>query len=209
MGAYLRKLELLIVGIHLAYLVARGRAEHLDDLDELVDARVARKDGLTEQELGEDAAGRPYVDVARVVGGAEDELGRAIVARANVGDVELALDELLGAAEVAQLEYGRLGVEQQVLRLDVAVAYAHGVYVGETAEQLVHEELDVEDGYGLLGLGVVARHLVHRLRYELEHQVEVDLLAAEAIRAAYEEEVQELHHVLVVQSSHDLQLSIL
>ena len=99
--AYLREFELLIVGVHLADLVAGRRAQDFDYFDELVDARVAREYGLAEEELGEDAARRPDVDVAGVVGGAEDELGRAVVAAANVGDVEFAFDELFGATEVA------------------------------------------------------------------------------------------------------------
>ena len=57
MRANLRELELLVVGIHLADLVSSGRAEHFDDLNELVDARFAREERLAEQELGEDAAG--------------------------------------------------------------------------------------------------------------------------------------------------------
>jgi len=46
----LRKVELLVVRIHLLNLLARWRAEHFDDLDELVDARVAQKDRLPEQQ---------------------------------------------------------------------------------------------------------------------------------------------------------------
>ena len=61
MGAYLRELELLVVGVHLADLVACRRAQDFDDLDQLVDARVARKDWLAEEELGEHAACRPNV----------------------------------------------------------------------------------------------------------------------------------------------------
>jgi len=52
---------------------------HLDDLHELVDAAVPGEDGLSQQQLREHAAGGPDVDVGRVVGGAEDELGRAVI----------------------------------------------------------------------------------------------------------------------------------
>ena len=44
----------------------------------------------------------PHVDVGRVVGGAEDELRRAVVPRADVGDVGLSADKVLRAAEVAE-----------------------------------------------------------------------------------------------------------
>ena len=68
-------------------------------------------------------------DVRRVVGRAEDELGRSVVSRADVRDVRLTGDEDLGRAKVAELEHAGLRVEEQVLRLDVAVADAEGVDV--------------------------------------------------------------------------------
>ncbi len=51
-GAYLRELELLVVGVHLADLLPGRRAQHLDDLHELVHARVAREDRLTQKKFG-------------------------------------------------------------------------------------------------------------------------------------------------------------
>ena len=52
MGLDLRKLELGVVGVHLVDLLACRRAEHFDDLNELIDATVAREDRLAEEELG-------------------------------------------------------------------------------------------------------------------------------------------------------------
>lgn len=51
------------------------------------------------------------------------------------------MQQLFGAAKVAQLEYGRLRIQQQVLGLDVTMADTERVDVGETPEQLVHIEL--------------------------------------------------------------------
>mmetsp|Transcript_11405 Transcript_11405/g.26005 ORF Transcript_11405/g.26005 Transcript_11405/m.26005 type:complete len:269 (+) Transcript_11405:215-1021(+) len=130
-GLDLREFELGVVRVHAAYLLPRGGAEDLDDLDELVDARVAGEEGLAEQELGADAPLAPDVDARGVVGAAEDELGRPVVPAADVADVGLAPDEGLGAPEVAELELLVLGVDEEVLRLDVAVTYAEGVDVGQ------------------------------------------------------------------------------
>ena len=47
MGLDLRKLELGVVRVHLLDLLARGRSEHLDNLNELINTRIARKYGLT------------------------------------------------------------------------------------------------------------------------------------------------------------------
>lgn len=57
----LGKLEFGVVGIHLANLFARRRAEHFDDLHQLVDARVTREDRLAEQQFGEHTASTPHI----------------------------------------------------------------------------------------------------------------------------------------------------
>lgn len=75
----LRKLELRIIGIHLPDLFPGRSAEHLDYLNELVDARVAGKYRLAEQKLGQHAARAPNVNLGRVVDGAEYELGRSVI----------------------------------------------------------------------------------------------------------------------------------
>ena len=51
------ELVLHVVRVHRLDLLARGRAEHLDDLHELVDAALTGEERLAEHELGHDAAG--------------------------------------------------------------------------------------------------------------------------------------------------------
>ena len=46
------------------------------------------------------------------------------------------LNKILGRPEVAQLEHTTLGVDEQILRLDVAMADPDPVDVGQRAEQL-------------------------------------------------------------------------
>ena len=169
----LRELVLHVVRVHGLDLLPGGRAQDLDDLDELVDAALAREERLAEHKLRHDTARGPDVDVGGVVGGAEDELGGAVVARADVGHVGLAGDQDLGGAEVAELEDAGGGVEEEVLGLDVAVAYADGVYVGKRAHELVHIELDLEGGHGLLELDVVPAGAVDGLWDVFEYKIEV------------------------------------
>ena len=57
----LGKLVLHVVRVHGADLFAGRGAEHLDNLDELINARLAGEERLTEHQLGHDAAGRPHV----------------------------------------------------------------------------------------------------------------------------------------------------
>ena len=115
-------------------------------------------------------------DVGRVVGCPEDELGSAVVARADVADVGLARDEDLGGAKVAELEDAGGGVEEEVLGLDVAVADADGMDVHEGTEELVHIQLDLEHRHGLLELGIVPASAIDGLRDVFEHKVEVHFI---------------------------------
>lgn len=57
----LRELELGVVGVHLADLFPCRRTQHLDDLDQLVHARVSREDWLAQQQLSQYAACTPHV----------------------------------------------------------------------------------------------------------------------------------------------------
>ena len=81
--------------------------------------------------LGLDYAHGPEVYGTGILGRTEEELGRAVVARANVGDVGLALGEHLGADKVNKLEAEACGLGQQVVGLKVTVADALDVDVLE------------------------------------------------------------------------------
>lgn len=111
MGFDLRELVLHVVRVHRLDLLAGGCAQDLDDLDELIDAALSGEEGLAQHKLSHDAPGGPYVDVGRVVGRTENELGCAVVAGADIRDIGLARDEDLGRPEVAELENARGGVE--------------------------------------------------------------------------------------------------
>ena len=100
----------------------------------------------------------------------------ACVPRADVRDVRLALDEDLGAAKVAKLQHVCLGVDQQILRLDVAMAHAKRVNISKRAAELVRVKLHVQRGELLLGLRILARDAVNGPRDEIHHEVEVRLI---------------------------------
>lgn len=123
------------------------------------------------------ACGRPRLtDVGRVVGGSEDELGCTVVPRADIADVGLAGDEDLGRAKVTELEDARGRVQQQVLWLDIAMADAEGMNVGQRAKELVHVQLDLERRHGLLQFGVMTARTVDGLGDIFEDEVEVQFV---------------------------------
>ena len=62
----LREAVLHVIGVHRLDLLPRRRAQHLDDLDQLVDARLAREKRLPEHELCHHAARRPDVCVRQL-----------------------------------------------------------------------------------------------------------------------------------------------
>jgi len=51
------------------------------------------------------------------------------------------VQQLFGTAEVTELQHSRLRIEQKVLRLDITMANAQRVDVGQTSKQLIHVEL--------------------------------------------------------------------
>jgi len=205
-GLDLRELLLVLVLVHQEDLLLGRRAQHLDDLDQLVDCALAREERVAQQHLADDCAHAPDVDRHRLVGGAEDQLGRALVAAADVAHVGLARDQPLGRAEVADLEHVRGGVDQQVLRLDVAVADALRVDLGHRAEHLPALELHQHQRQVLLVLGLGARDARDRVGYELRDRVQLQLVLLLALGL---EGVLELDDVRVVQLAQDLQFSVL
>jgi len=58
-------------------LLARG-TEDAEDLEDLVDFRVAGEEGLASGHLGEDATDRPHVDACAVLTSTEENFGSAV-----------------------------------------------------------------------------------------------------------------------------------
>lgn len=57
----------------------------LEDLEYLVNLRIAGEQGLSRAHLGEDAADRPHVDAGRVLPAAQEDLGGAVPERHHLG----------------------------------------------------------------------------------------------------------------------------
>lgn len=57
----LRELVFHVVGVHGANLVASRSSQDLDDLDQLVNTRLTREQGLAEHELSHDTTSRPDI----------------------------------------------------------------------------------------------------------------------------------------------------
>jgi hypothetical protein len=75
----------------------------------------------------------------------KNQLRRPLLATAYVTDIGLAADQPFRAAEVADLEHVRLRVDQQVLRLDIAVADVLRVDLGQRAHHLPRVDFDEDD----------------------------------------------------------------
>lgn len=128
------------------------------------------------KDSGRASEGSRHTNLRGVVGCAENQFRCSVVARADVRDVGLVLDKDLGATEVTQLQNARCRVEQQVLGLDVAMANALRVDVGEGTEQLVSVQLDFQNGHGRLHLVEEARRAIDCLGDVFLDQVQIDLV---------------------------------
>ena len=111
-----------------------------------------------------------------VVRGTEDEFGCPIIPGADIRHVGLVLHQYLGATEIAEFQDARVGVEEEVLGLDVSVADALRMDVGEGAEQLVDIQLHLEGRHRGLHLVEKARRSIDCLGNEFLHEVEVDFV---------------------------------
>lgn len=65
-----------------------------------------------------------HTNLRCVVGGTEDQLWCPVIARTDVGDVGLILDENFGGSEIAELQNTGIGIQEQILGFDVAMADA-------------------------------------------------------------------------------------
>ena len=116
-----------------------GRAHEPEDLLQLVFVGRAGEERPPRVHFRHDAAGAPDVDAGVVGARAEQHVRRAVpeghdfVAEGVDGDAEGA-----GEAEVGEFELP-FGVDEQVLRLQVAVQDAVFVAEGNALQQLVHE----------------------------------------------------------------------
>lgn len=113
---------------------------YLGDEAHLVHVVASGEERLAVDELHEDAANGPDVDGGGVVGGVEQQLGRAVPPGHHVLRHHVALGGGARQPEVADLEVA-VGVQQQVAGLEVAVDHVGGVDVLEPAKDLVQEVL--------------------------------------------------------------------
>lgn len=86
------------------------------------------------------------------------------------------LDKDLGAPKVAKLEDASIGIEEEVLRLDITMTNSLRMNIGKRAKKLIDVELDFEERHGGLHLVEVARGTIHGLGDILEHEIEVDFV---------------------------------
>lgn len=146
---------------HAGPLLFRRRAQHAENLEDLVDLAVAREQRLLRRHLRENAPHAPHVHAGAVLSAAEQDLWRAVPQRDDFvgvgaqGDAEGAREPEVGEFEVAG------AVDEEVLGFQVAVEDAVGVAVAYAEEELVGEFLDLRV-YMLEGCWHLARRCVER-----------------------------------------------
>ena len=127
---YLREISLLntresvgsVVGVHLINLIWSGSAQHLDDLDGLVDVVLSREEREAGEQFGNHTGSTPHIYGDCVVRSAKNELRSAVVAGADIGDVGLRWGESFSTSEVADLNDMGAHINEDVLGLNVAMA---------------------------------------------------------------------------------------
>ena len=155
----------------------RGGAHDAEDADDLVVVGRAGEQGPTRVHLRHDAARGPDVDARVVRPTAQQDIRGAVPQRHDLVREGVNRDtEGAREAEVPQLQ-GPLAVDEEVLRLQVAVQHAVLVAKVDPLEELIHEGLD---RHGLQGAPLAVRvHVllkvaVHVLKHQHEFVLGVD-----------------------------------
>jgi hypothetical protein len=157
------------------------RAQGLKDLVQHAHLALRPEERLPVQHLRHDAPDRPHVDRGAVRLGAQQELGSPVPQRHHPVRVRLVRrQEPARQAEVRDLHDAAGAVDQDVLRLEVAVHDAAGVGGVHGAEHLPGERLERAAPCGGGGVGRRAVEQVSEVAVQaLEHDVDVG--GAEAV----------------------------
>ena len=119
-----------------------GRAHDLEDGHELLLRVGAGEERAPRGHLGEDAARGPHVDRRRVLGRAHEHVGRAVPERDDLVRERAHRDpKRAREPKVRELQVAAL-VDQQVLRLQVAVQHAVVVAERNSLQQVPHQRVD-------------------------------------------------------------------
>lgn len=117
-----------------------GGAQDFENFEDLIDLGVSHEERPTLDHLGEDAAGRPEIDAQTVGFLAQKDLGAAVPQCDNLVSVRLDRQtERSGQAEVRQLNVLPLGVDKQILWLEISVENSVLVKVDQRLQYLVQK----------------------------------------------------------------------
>ena len=99
-----------------------------------------------------------------------------------------------------------VGINQQILRLNVSVANTKRMDVSQGPESLVGVQLNEDHGHLLLHFVVVLQDPEHGLRHVVHYYVQVDLIVLVALSV---ERMLQSYYVRVIELLHYLQFSVL
>lgn len=160
----------------------RGRAHETEYLKQLVFVGCSWEERSACEHLGHDAASTPYVDAGVISPTSQKDVRCTVPQRHDLvgervdGDTKSACE-----TEVSELQLA-LGVDEEILRLEVAMEDAVVVTEGDAADQLPHEALDrgwvqgaaLAAGGILVAVHVLLKVLVHVFKHEHELVLRVD-----------------------------------
>lgn len=173
---------------HLRPVLLVRRSEHLKDLVQLVDLAVAREQRSLVRHLAEDAPDAPHVHGRAVVLAPKQNLRCAVPQRDHLVRVSADGDaKCARKAKVRELQCVVIAIDEEVLRLQVAMEHAVAVAVRDAEQELLQVALHTP-------WCELARVVVH-----VPLQVEVEVLKHEVQRAVVVHDILELHNVGVLE----------
>mmetsp|Transcript_29447 Transcript_29447/g.80815 ORF Transcript_29447/g.80815 Transcript_29447/m.80815 type:complete len:353 (+) Transcript_29447:448-1506(+) len=179
------RVRLLVVGqiCERGPRLVRRVAEHGEDPHQLVGVGRSREERLSGRHLAKDAADRPQVDGRRVFARTHQHVGRAVPQRYHLVRVAAHRDtKRARQAKVCELELLVVLIDEQILRLEVAVQHPPVVAEGDAEQQLAQQHLQVQVGQASVAVRLV-EHLLQVLVEILEDERQLLLGVDNVVKA--------------------------
>ena len=153
-------------------------AKSLEDLEDLIDFRVAGEQRVSHGHFGKDASDGPHVNGGAVVTRSKQNLGRTVPEGNHFVRVGAERDtESTSKTKIGELQVA-LFVDEKILRFEISVEDAMCVTVVEAANQLVGELADNLGAHTFTSTASRDRvHVFAKIEIEeLEYKIELALL---------------------------------
>lgn len=167
--------------VHGFDLVSWWCAQNFNNFNDLFRTTLAWKERHREHKFCDDASDRPNVNWTVVFCTAENKFWCSVIPWSNVRNIRLTVNQLFCAAVICQFNNMAFCIDQDVLRLDVAMTNTHWMQISGCPQKLIRIQFDVNILYILLLFHIILHHFVQIVRVVVHDDVEIKVFWTLAI----------------------------